>query len=920
VSLTHQSPVARYGIAVVLIAIAIASRLALDPVVGTYFPFFTIFFATLLASLYGGFGPGLLATCLGTILGARLLLPPRDTFFVEGFDNQGSLLIYMLLGIGISGLGGIMRTSRTRAQAAAYAVAEQREELRITLASIGDAVIATDSKGRLISLNPAAEALTGWSQASAAGRPLAEVFRIINEQTRIIVDNPAERVFRTGAMVGLANHTVLIARDGTERPIDDSAAPIRDTNGQLRGVVLVFRDVTETRRADATRRYLAAIVNGSEDAIVSKDLGGVITSWNPAAERVYGYSAAEMIGKLFSALVPPDRTEEVEETARRLREGLRVDHFETVRRRKDGRRIDVSVSYSPIRSSDGKLIGTAVITRDVTIRKREDIAARFLADASAVLAALTDEADSLQKLATLAVPQFADWCAIDMANPDGSLRRVAVAHADPNKVRLAHEVLQRWRTDPNEHYGAHAVIRSGASELVPELTDAKLKERVNDAELLATLRKLGLGSSMSVPLTVRGKVLGAITFIAAESGRRYDATDLAAAEDLAHRAAVALENAQLYEAVREADRRKDEFLATLAHELRNPLAPIRNSLYMLKTGGAATPHTSQAIEMMERQVHHLIRLVDDLLDVSRVMRGKVELRLEKVNLALIAVRAAEAAQPLLDSRSHALKLSVPDRPVWVWADPVRMAQILGNLLTNAAKYTDLGGRLGLAIEITDNQAVIAVRDTGIGIAPEMLARVFDLFVQADTSAAKTHGGMGIGLTLVRTLVERHGGTIDAKSAGLGLGSEFIFRLPLLQNDDTLPAQSEPPQRPATRFGRRVLVVDDHADAADSLAKLLEVEGHDVRIARNGPAAILAATSDPPEVMFLDLGMPGMDGFEVARRIRADLGTRNVSIVAMTGWGQEEDRRRTRDAGFNHHLVKPVELERLRELLADGPSG
>jgi signal transduction histidine kinase len=557
---------------------------------------------------------------------------------------------------------------------------------------------------------------------------------------------------------------------------------------------------------------------------------------------------------------------------------------------------------------------------DVTDRKRREIASRFLAEASSALGALTDVDSALQNVATLAVPDFADWCAVDMADGDGGLRRVAVAHVDPAKVRLAHEIHRRRPPDPNAPTGVPQIIRSGRSELVADITDPMLVDGIKDPELHAIMRELGLRSYIGVPLTVRGKTLGAITFIAAESGRRYDAADLAAAEDLARRAAVAVENAQLYQAVREADRRKDEFLATLAHELRNPLAPIRNALYLLRSDATPAPAREQAREMMERQLHHLVRLVDDLLDVSRVMRGKVDLRKERVDVAAAAARAVETAQPLIDARRHTLTVNVPPDPVWVEADPVRLAQVVGNLLTNAGKYTDTGGRLMLTVEDTGGEAVIRVRDTGIGIARDMLSKVFDLFVQAETAADRTQGGLGIGLTLVQRLVELHGGTVQAHSEGPGRGSEFVVRLPLLDQDagrgtrdeakTGLPASLAP--HPSC-LPRRVLVVDDHADAADSLAMLLRAQGHAVRVARNGPDAVAAVTTDPPEVILLDLGMPGMDGFEVARQVRNGHG-RGVFLVALTGWGQEEDRRRTREAGFDHHLTKPADPDELRALL------
>jgi signal transduction histidine kinase/ActR/RegA family two-component response regulator len=379
---------------------------------------------------------------------------------------------------------------------------------------------------------------------------------------------------------------------------------------------------------------------------------------------------------------------------------------------------------------------------------------------------------------------------------------------------------------------------------------------------------------------------------------------------------------QSQEALRETDRRKDEFLAMLAHELRNPPAPILNSLYILNMPAADPAVAGQAREVIERQVQHLVRLVDDLLDVSRIMRGKIVLRKERLDLSVAIARAVETAQPVIDSRGHRLTVALAPEPIAVDADLVRLAQVIANLLNNAAKYTDPGGEIRLSTERRDGEAVVRVRDTGVGIAADVLPRVFDLFVQADRSLDRAHGGMGVGLTLVRTLVERHGGTVVASSEGVGRGSEFVVRLPLMPerrpearppSDDAVLAVRRDPsgQLPA----RRVLVVDDNADAADSLAILLRMYGQIVRVVHDGMAALEAAQCEPPDVVFLDLGMPGMNGFEVARRLRQQPATENALLVAVTGWGQAEDRRRTHEAGFDHHLVKPVDAGAVQGLLA-----
>jgi PAS domain S-box-containing protein len=369
--------------------------------------------------------------------------------------------------------------------------------------------------------------------------------------------------------------------------------------------------------------------------------------------------------------------------------------------------------------------------------------------------------------------------------------------------------------------------------------------------------------------------------------------------------------------LREADRRKDEFLATLAHELRNPLAPIRNSLQILKMPRLDPATVERSREMMERQVQHLVRLVDDLLDVSRVMRGKVELKRERVELATVVARAVETAQPLIEAQGHELAVTLPPESLPLEADPVRLAQVVGNLLTNAAKYTEANGRIRLTALREGNEAVLRVWDRGIGIAPDMLPHIFELFVQVDHATARSQGGLGIGLTLVKNLVEMHNGTVEAKSDGLGKGTEFVVRLPLSAQGREEPdgqefaeqGQVTPPP------GHRLLVVDDNEDAADSLAMLLRLQGHEVRLTYDGPTALEMAKGYLPDMVFLDIGMPGMDGYEVARRLRQQAGLENVRLAALTGWGQQEDRRRSAEAGFDHHLVKPVEPKDLQGLLA-----
>jgi len=376
--------------------------------------------------------------------------------------------------------------------------------------------------------------------------------------------------------------------------------------------------------------------------------------------------------------------------------------------------------------------------------------------------------------------------------------------------------------------------------------------------------------------------------------------------------------------LREVDRRKDEFLAMLAHELRNPLAPIRNSLYLLREAGDDRLAIDAVRARMERQVDIIVRLVDDLLEVSRITRGQIELRPESIDLAAVLDAAVETSRPAIDSAGHELRLSVPPGALGVRGDPVRLAQVFANLLNNAAKYTDRGGRIDLGVERAGRELVVSVRDTGMGIRPEMLRRVFEMFTQADGARDRAPGGLGIGLTLVRRLVELHGGRVEARSEGPGCGSEFIVRLPAAPavdeangpadgRDGAAVAVSVAPATGASR-SLRVLVVDDNHDAADSLALLLRLSAGEVRVAHSGQEALELLGGYRPDVALLDIGMPGMSGYELAARIRRRPELQPIVLIALTGWGQDDDRRRSHEAGFDHHLVKPVAPRTLQSLL------
>ncbi|HEV7280489.1 MAG TPA: PAS domain S-box protein [Pirellulaceae bacterium] len=573
----------------------------------------------------------------------------------------------------------------------------------------------------------------------------------------------------------------------------------------------------------------------------------------------------------------------------------------------DGRFRPFLTRVNPLRDEEGGVRYWFGTNTDISEQKQAEDAASFLADASAALAAVVDCRSTLQKVAWLAVPRFGEWCAIDLVEEGGSLRRLAVAHVDPAKVHLAHDLHRRYPPDPNALVGAPHVARTGEPEICEDIPDSLLEAVAQDAEHLRILRELGLNSYLCVPLKTAGRTLAVITLVAGQ-GRRYGAADLALAEQLAGRAAVAIENTRLYDELRDADRRKDEFLAMLAHELRNPLAPIRSGLDLLEMMGT----DEQIVEPMQQQVEQLVRLVDDLLDVSRIMRGKVELRKQSVDLSAVVARAVETARPVIQAHGHSFSQFLPSESTALDADPVRLAQAISNLLNNAAKYTERGGRIELTAKREGDQVRIEVRDDGIGMEADLLPRVFDLFTQAERAIDRSQGGLGIGLTVVKSLVEMHGGSVTAHSEGLGYGSAFTVRLPINLESVAGPRSEA---LAGTGGAYRILVVDDNVPASKMLAMLLDrLGGHEVVTAQDGPAALEAAVAHRPHIIFLDIGLPKMDGYEVARRLRERPELETTLVVALTGYGSEADRRKTLHAGCDDHLVKPPSVKDLRYVL------
>jgi signal transduction histidine kinase/DNA-binding response OmpR family regulator len=547
----------------------------------------------------------------------------------------------------------------------------------------------------------------------------------------------------------------------------------------------------------------------------------------------------------------------------------------------------------------------------------------FLAEAGKVLSSSLDFRATLRGLARLVVPFLADLGAVTEVDEQGQPCGTEVAWAGPDQeVHRAGCVGRDGLTGPLDD-AVRQALAEGNTTLLSEpgnWTPLAAEAASGQNGKPPSAGDFPVRQTLALPLLARGRTLGVLTLALGPSPRDYRPADVALAEDLAGRAATALDNARLYQNIQEGDRRKDEFLAMLAHELRNPLAPIRNAVQVLRLVGLQDAPVVQARDMIDRQVTHMARLIDDLLDMSRLSRGKILLRKERLDLVQLVRATVEDYRGLLESTGLDLRVSLPQGPLYAHGDPTRLAQVVGNVLHNANKFTDSGGTVTVELAPTpgDHEVVLAIRDTGIGMEPEVLARVFEAFSQADRSLDRSRGGLGLGLALVRGLVELHGGHVAVNSDGPGKGTELTIRLPL-GGQPVLPRQAAPPPRQA-RLARRVLVIEDNPDSAESMRMLLALSGHQVDVAPTGVAGVERARSFRPEVVLCDIGLPGgMDGYAVARALRADPDLSSVYLIAATGYGQAEDQRRSREAGFDAHLTKPIDFAELQRLLATLPT-
>ncbi len=622
--------------------------------------------------------------------------------------------------------------------------------------------------------------------------------------------------------------------------------------------------LTEWLRASSAN--LAAIVSTAHEGIVTRNLDGVVTGWNAGAERMYGYTRDEMLGTSCERLSPPSRTGESRWILEQVSAGRPVEALETERVGKDGRRLDVLVSAAPVRDSRGRVRSIATIERDVTERKRTERARRA---SEARLQAIIDNSPLMVYIKDLDGRYFL----VNRSYAELFSTTVDEVLGATDADRFAPEAAEAYRRNDR------AVLESGVAQKFEETV------AVGDETRSYLSNKFPLRDE-------RGQiyaVCGISTDVTEETRRHEQLLDL--------------------------DKRKDQFLSMLAHELRNPLAPIANAVQLIRLeGDGVSERVAWAAGVIERQARHLTRMVDDLLDIARFNTGRVQLKPEPVDLVMLARQAVDDLRSRFEDGAVKLSVNLGNEPVTVHADAARIVQVIDNLLDNAAKYTDAGGSASLSVERQNGQGVLRVSDTGIGIDSVHLDNIFDLFEQVDESLDRASGGLGLGLNLVRRMVELHGGTVTARSGGRNQGSEFEVRLPLAQ-PVRRPALVDGHVGPHAAPGRRVLVIEDNPDTARSMEMLLETLGHQVRVACTGAEGLAMAAAWPPELVLVDLGLPDIDGYQVARSLRERAGD-SLRLVALTGYGQEEHRRRTREAGFDDHLLKPLTMDALDRALAD----
>jgi PAS domain S-box-containing protein len=878
-----------YLAAIVAVAVASAVGALLAPTFSDNIYYVTFFTAVSLVSWFGGLRPAILATILIYLIANWYVIRPEDAF-----RFNAATVAFLFVCTALALFSEVARRARVRAATSAQQVVSVVE-------SIADGFIAVDSRWRCTYLNRAAETLSRSQSELTADTTLWDVFPLASN------DVAAAHIRQAAAIRETVEFECF--HEPWQVWFEVKVSPAED-----RTLAIFFRDVTERKIGQMalaqSEERLRLAQQGARaglwdwDMVTDKvtwsdefyDLSGLDRSLTPSQETFY------------AGIHPEDREQVRETVAAALESRSRIDLQYRIEHPELGTRWIASRGRTTF-AEDGTALRTAGIVLDITERKRAEAALGFLSEAGNVLSVLLDFESTVQSVARLAVRFVADYCVVDMVNNLGRIERMAYAHRNVAQEPLLRQALDQNPLDWDSMGPVVQALRSREPMLVAEVDPGQLDSMARTDEHRQLIRELNPVSWMIVPLLVRDKVIGAITFVSTDPRRRYSTAELELVTELGRRVASAGDNVRLFTDLRESQRQKDDFLAMLAHELRNPLAAIQ---YANQLATLTKQNDNPASEVIDRQVKNLARLIDDLLDVSRITRDKIQLRKEAVDGHVLLERALTTVGPALKDRKHELICDFSSEPMPLYADPVRVEQILVNLLSNAAKYTPSGGTITVRTFPLDGQVVYKIKDTGIGIAADMLPRVFELFTQVDRSLDRSQGGLGIGLTVVRKLAEMHGGSVSVTSEGMGQGSEFTVRLPLVvESPRPLPIEL-----PAASAGpMRILVVDDNVDMANSLGRLLEQEGHTITTAHDGLAALAAARKFKPNAIVLDIGLPGLDGYRVAEALRREPAFNDVRLVAVSGYGQAEDRSRAKAAGFDHHLVKPVDFGQLVSVLA-----
>jgi PAS domain S-box-containing protein len=773
-----------------------------------------------------------------------------------------------------------------------------------------DAIVSKDLTGIVTSWNRAAEVMFGFSATEMVGQSIR---RIVPADRQWEEDEVLGRV-RRGERVDHFE-TVRLCKDGTLIPISLTVSPILDDDGTIVGASKIARDIRDRKR-------LAAIVDSSDDAIAGKTLDGIVTSWNVAAERMFGFTAAEMIGHSIRRIIPADRQGEEDEVLARIRRGEKVDHFETVRQRKDGTAVFVSLTVSPIRDERGTVIGASKIARDIGDRKRgEEERTRLLALAERN-ASVTEQLNRVGAIVASSLDREAVIQAVTDTATDLTTAQFGAFFYNVVNERGESYTLYTISGVPRESFSNFPMPRNTAvfDPTFKGTAVVRSDDITRDPRYGRTPPHYGqppghlpVRSYLAVPIrSADGTVLGGLFFGHSATGR-FTQEHETLAVGIASWASVALENARLYRNAQDANRLKDEFLATLSHELRTPLNAILGYARMLRGGILPEEKRGRAVETIERNAHSLTQIVEDVLDISRIVAGKLRLDVQPVEVAEVVRRAVDALQPTADVKGVALQAVLDPAAGPVAGDPERIQQVAWNLIANAIKFTPRRGRVQVRVERDHSSVAIVVSDTGIGIAPEFLPHVFERFRQADGGMARTFGGLGLGLSITRQLIEMHGGTITGESEGVNKGATFTVKLPVMlaHHAGTDPTETMPLPAGTTYLsdltGITVLAVDDDDDALAMVRDILEAAGAEVTTAKSAEMALAQLRTDRPDVLVADLGMPRVDGFQLIAQVRqnGDAAIRSVPAAALTAYARSDDRARALRAGFQMHLAKPI---------------